>query len=549
MQAPEVMGVQRRALDVEDYIDILRRHRAWIMGPLFGALVFSVMGAFLWPDTYASEASLRVLSPTLNESLAQSPISQTLIDRINSMASSIMSRSVLQTIILKEDLYPRDRARYPIDDVVESMRKDIRISQVQTLQVSNRQTVPAFTIRYFYQDRFKAQRVVQELVSRFMNANQQEQQSNMVAGVRFFQDQLEETKKILDEAETKLAQFRSAHNGQLPDQIQSNIQQLTALQQRQSIANAALSRATQEKMLLENNLSIEQDRRRQIKETVEVPQAEQAKNDRLQDLDREIRQLENAVAILKEQYTPNYPDLKAAISRLSNAKKERDELAKREESSKKDPATKKIVSPEAVKSAQEADANIRRLQGAIEAKALELEQLNRETREIASAIRTLDSRVTGMPLSEKQYYELLRERDSAKDRYNEAQVKFQKVNQGSNMIDRKMGEMLDLLDSPSLPQTATEPKRPVIIALGTALGLFVGLVLAGAREVKDTSLKNLKDVRAYTNMTILGSIPLLENDSVVRRRKRIAFLGWTIAILVGTAIMAGSIIYYFATKQ
>ena len=49
-------------------------------------------------------------------------------------------------------------------------------------------------------------------------------------------------------------------------------------------------------------------------------------------------------------------------------------------------------------------------------------------------------------------------------------------------------------------------------------------------------------------MVVLGSIPLLENDLVVRRRRRITWLGWTVAILVGLAVMAASVIYYMATK-
>ena len=48
------------------------------------------------------------------------------------------------------------------------------------------------------------------------------------------------------------------------------------------------------------------------------------------------------------------------------------------------------------------------------------------------------------------------------------------------------------------------------------LGLMVGIVLAGGKEVKNTSLKNLKDVRAYTNLPVLSSIPLLENALLVR---------------------------------
>jgi hypothetical protein len=66
--------------------------------------------------------------------------------------------------------------------------------------------------------------------------------------------------------------------------------------------------------------------------------------------------------------------------------------------------------------------------------------------------------------------------------------------------------------------------------------------------MKDTSLKNLKDVRAYTQMAILGSVPLLENDFVVRRRRRIAWLSWTVACLAAALVMAGSIVYYYTYK-
>ena len=54
-QQAESFGVVRRALDIEDYIDIARRHRGWILGPAFAALVVSVIGAYLWPDTYRSQ--------------------------------------------------------------------------------------------------------------------------------------------------------------------------------------------------------------------------------------------------------------------------------------------------------------------------------------------------------------------------------------------------------------------------------------------------------------------------------------------------------------
>lgn len=102
--------------------------------------------------------------------------------------------------------------------------------------------------------------------------------------------------------------------------------------------------------------------------------------------------------------------------------------------------------------------------------------------------------------------------------------------------------------APLLPQTPSEPKRPLIVGMGALLGLFLGLVTVGVREVRDTSIKSLKDARAYSKAKILASIPLIENEIVVRRRRRIVWLGWTVGILVGVALMATSVVYYYATK-
>ena len=165
------------------------------------------------------------------------------------------------------------------------------------------------------------------------------------------------------------------------------------------------------------------------------------------------------------------------------------------------------------------------------------------------AIKSYEARIETVPLGEKQYGELLRDRDIARQKYVEMDAKLSKAEIAQEMEGRKQGEMLELLDPASLPITPTEPKRPLVISFGAGLGLLLGIAIAGAREMKDTSLKNLKDVRAYTQMAILGSIPLLENDFVVRRRKRLAWLGWTTACLAAAVVISGSIVYYYVTRK
>jgi polysaccharide biosynthesis transport protein len=548
MQATQDFGVVRRPLDIEDYIDVARRHRGWILGPAFACLVLSVVGAYLWPDTYRSNAAMRVQSPMLPENFMQTPIGTTLNERINSMASSILSRTVLQTIITTYELYPTDMKRLPVEDVIENMKKKIIISRVESVNVGGRQGVAAFSIAFDYYDRFKAQKVVGDLVSRFMTENQKDRSGTVIQGVQFFKDQVDAARKELDGTETRLADFRTVNQGMLPDQVESNQQMMNSLQTRLGMVQGSISRASQDQMLLQTNLTVEQERRRGIKEFVEIAEPERGKNERLVELDREIQLLEKQISVLADQYTEAHPDLKITRQRLATVQKERDALMNRESVKPTPAATKKRVDPDAQRMAAELDGNIQRFRGQIEAKNVEIENLNREAREISASIRLADAKIQAIPQREKPYAELLRDRDLAKNNYNELQVKYQKMLAGEQAEDRKLGETLEQLDPPSLPLKPTQPQRELIIGAGSVLGLFLGLVVAGAREVKDTSLKNLKDVRAYTKMTVLGSIPLLENDLVVRRRHRITWLGWTVALLVGIAVMAGSVIFYYATK-
>ena len=96
--------------------------------------------------------------------------------------------------------------------------------------------------------------------------------------------------------------------------------------------------------------------------------------------------------------------------------------------------------------------------------------------------------------------------------------------------------------------TPTAPKRQLIIPMGVLAGLFLGLVITAIREVKDNSLKSLKDARVYSQLPILGSVPLLENDLVVQRRRQMMWIGWAGATIVGLAIIAGSIARYYMSK-
>src|SRR5258708_7205324 len=177
-----------------------------------------------------------------------------------------------------------------------------------------------------------------------------------------------------------------------------------------------------------------------------------------------------------------------------------------------------------------------------------MKDLQSKQAQVTAALKRIQGRIESAPMGDKEYSELNSDLAVAEKQFQEAEQNYNKSSKAQDVAKRNQGEQLSILDPASTPMTPTEPKRVIIIVAGAALGLVLGLILAGAREVKNTSLKKLKDVRAYTQLPVLGSIPLLENDLVVRRRRRVAWLAWSTACIAGAFIMTSSIVYYYNTK-
>jgi capsular polysaccharide biosynthesis protein len=71
---------------------------------------------------------------------------------------------------------------------------------------------------------------------------------------------------------------------------------------------------------------------------------------------------------------------------------------------------------------------------------------------------------------------------------------------------RQQGEQFRVMDAPNLPESPTFPNRRSFATGGLVAGLFLGLLLAGFFEYRDTSLRNERDVWAFTKLATLAVI-------------------------------------------
>jgi polysaccharide chain length determinant protein (PEP-CTERM system associated) len=537
----EQLSVPRRPFDFEDYVDIMRRNRAWLLAPAFFGLVLSTVLAYSIDDTYVSDALIRLVPQQINESLVETATSQQVADHINAMAESIKSRNTLTNLINTYGLYKRELKSEPLEDVINQMRTtDIKIQPTSGAANVTGKNLPAMRVSFSYRDRYLAQKVCADLVSRFTNEHTVDRMTNEHATNDFLNDEFQRAKRDLDALDQKLTEFRKRNAGHLPEQMEMNVSQMKALEQRLSTLNHAASRNNEQRMLLESDLRTAKDRLASIKD---VPPQVQARNEHLLQLDRQIQTLEANIADLKDRYTEDFPDLQTARAQLAVLERQRDEAAKEDKGSVK--SETRAERPAVAREHQDAKDTIEALQTQLKTNAIEGQQINKDLQAVNASLKAYQGRVEGSPVGDQEYAELIRDRDLAKQKYQELEAKRQKSAISIDMESHQQGETLEVLDPASLPTTPSAPNRSLIIPLGALAGLVLGIVLVAIREIKNTSLKNVKDARLYTNLPILGSLPRIENDRVVRRRKRLAWLGWAGATLAGLAVMAASVARYY----
>ena len=552
----QYLNIQRRVLDVEDYIDILRRHASWVLGPIFAGLVISCVIAFFMKNTYVSRAVLRVTPSQISDALVPSTVNQMMSDRVAQMQSQILSRSSLSALIQKPtlNLYPKELKSKPLEDVIEQMRsRDIHIT-VMNLGAAGGRAATAFEIQFSYDDPGKAQAVVSALITRFMEEAITGQQTGSQATKEFFNEEITQAKADLTRLESAITAFQEQNRGHLPEDLQYNVAQLNTVQSQLSAVRDAEVRLSEGRSFMQSNLQTLKARRDELMAaaTTTVEQGGTLKqNDRLAQLKAEVTQLEAYKTSLLQSFTESWPEVKSVKQQLELKMQERDKLQAEEDAAaaRVKPTTRTVANPQIRGSLIDINGQIDSVN--IQLQNNENDRLMRmkQEQELGDKIKVLESHIQASPPNQQKYVSLLRERGMADAKYQELERRETMASTFDDVGKRKAGENLEILDNANLPLSPAAPNRWLFCGIGIGVGFMVGVMLTGVREVRDTSLKNLKDVRTYTQLPILSSIPLLENDLLVRRKRRLAYVGWSAAIIFGIVAMTGSMYYhYFLTS-
>ena len=482
--------------NARDLFEAVQRNRNWLAAPFLAVLTAGTAGAFLWPDTYVSSAVFRVMPPAISGRVVPEVFNVAMADRVASLQQSILSRTTLTGLIETYHLFPGERARLPLEDVVEAMRRDITVSPLTPAGGGDRRYL-VFRVAFAYPNRFDAQRVTSHLVSRFLDDSKAESGHVLDSVNQFLRDEFDHANGELQAVEARLEAVRRNGGGGTLEGSGLQLHQLSLAEARGAAANAGLARARQEMVLVESELRAARARLRRASIAAPAPAPASAPPVR--------HPLELALEKLLARYQPAHPDVVRLQSEIEAHRARVVEPAQQ-------PAAQLPLAADA-----DTEERVLRGEGQARAKALEIARLEAEVAEAASTVSKLNTSIA--PGRTTEYEQLVREHELALQRHREARRKLLEGEAASKGNRWNLGETLELVDAPTLPENPVAPHRAVISAASAVAGLLVGFALVWLRESGDEAIRSIRQLRQVTASTILGGIPLLENDLVVRRRR------------------------------
>jgi polysaccharide chain length determinant protein (PEP-CTERM system associated) len=488
------------------------KRRKWL-GVLVFAASFAAAASVITflPDIYSSSATVLIERQQIPDELVRSTVTSGLDTRLPTITQEILSRSRLEALIDRFGLYSDLKKKAPVEAIIDQMRSDIAV-ELQGGRGSK--LTIAFTVGYRGRDPQKVALVANTLASFYIEENLKVRERQATGTTQFMSAQLEEMKNRLDEQEKRVSAFKEEHIGQLPQQLDANLQTLEQL-------NTQLRLNADNQIKVNDRLTLLEG---QVAETEGVvgPGGVSTIAARLADRRR-------ALADLQTRYSDKYPD-------VINLKAEIAALEQRLQGGAADapPANTRgvtVANPELRRALLDAEAQARSLK-------VEAESLRR-------SIALYQQRVEIAPKWEQEFQALSRDYETTKEMYRSLLLRQQESQLAESMEQRQKGEQFRIIEPALVPESPAAPNRQRFLLLALALCLGLAAVVMTVVEQLDSTYHTVGELRTRTGLPVVSIPPILSEGDVRLRRRRFGLVTGG-AVLGIVAIVGGS---YFVARD
>lgn len=483
--------------DPLDYVSVFNRRKWWFVVPVVLSLVVGGFLAWQLPRTYQATTTIAVSASRLSANLVGS-VEIDRQERMRAVSQQLLSRTVLERTARLEHL-DQDKS---IDAAVGRLRDGIAVSlpdsitpggnsgaaPSQQLSPDQKAQLDTYQIRFVDDSPEDAQRIVNRLAQVFVEENSKSRETRAQDTSQFIEGQLRASETRLNALEAKLRTMKETFMGRLPEQTNSNLAMVSAMQ-RQLESATTTTRGEQDRLsMIERQIESMQQGADDTVAATRGNQGETAQS-RVLTLQREL-------ATAQLSFTDKHPE----VVRL------KDEIATAEKAAAAErtrPAADRVAilnqNPEYRQLLKDRDTT-----------KMRIAESQRQQAGITTQIGNYQGRVEGAPRVEQQMVSLQREYDLERSSYGDLTQKRQTALLNEELQRKQGGEQFAVLVPAGLPDEPFKPKPMRVMLMAIAAGLVLGGASAFGREYLDRSVHDARGLRDEFELPVLAEIPRIE---------------------------------------
>lgn len=468
---------------------------AWIVGIIGAAVLFKM------PDKYEASARVyvdtqSVLKPLMSGLTVQPDIDQ----QIAILSRTLISRPNLEKLIRMTDLDLGIKSSREREGLLDDLTKTLQIRSV------GRENL--YTINYRDSNPDEAKRVVQALLSIFVESGIGDKRKGSDTARRFIEEQIKGYETKLEEAENKVKEFKLKHMGLMGADGQNYFSKMTALSSDLNAAQLELRAAEQSRDALKRELAGEEpiflpDNSTNPQGPIATP---------LPEIDTRIEALKRALDELLPRYTDQHPDVigtRRVIAELEEQKKR--ELAARAKPDKDGKPTVRPVNTNPV---------FQQLKVTLAESEANVAALRARVGELTSRFNALRAQAQLLPQIEAEFAQLNRDYDVQKRNYESLVARRESASLSGEMDAAAGVADFRIIDPPAVSPKPVAPNRllilPIVLLAALGAGVFVSFVIS---QIFPT-FHEARTLREFTQRPVLGTISMLSGPAVRRKRRR-----------------------------
>jgi polysaccharide chain length determinant protein (PEP-CTERM system associated) len=490
--------------------------RRWI-GLAVAWLVAIVGGVIVWRTSDRFEASARVYVDTqtvLKPLMAGLAVQPNIDEQIGILARTIIARPNIEKIMHSANLDVAATTQIERDRMVDELTKRIHFTS------SGRQNI--YTISYQDTNPDRARRVVQDLLSLFVESGLGNKRRDSESARRFIDEQIKVYEQKLAEAENRLKEFKLKNLGVTSGTGADYFARMTELTAEAAKVRQELRSAEEVRDAYKRELAGE--------DPVMLPDinASASSGATGSDYNSRIDALRKQLDELLRRYTDQHPDVVSARRLLAQLEEERkQEIEARKQTAVQSPSRfSTSTNPvfQRIKIAlAEAEANV----ASLRSRVAETEGRLAQQRAAASRVPQIEAELAQLnrdyEVLHKNYVQLVSRRESA--------------SLGEDVDSAGLAEFR-IIDPPRVAPNPVFPNRLALIFVVLVAAIGAGLAASFAMARVRPTFHAVAALREFTQRPVLGSVSMLATDADLRRRRlaNVAFGGGLAGLLVACGL-------------